>query len=102
MGVAAAEALDLRKCTVEFILEIFQIPTIVHDDVSKLPLPFERGLCGEQPAGSISRHATPQRALELLFGLAPHNHQHIVVAIGSGLHEKCCFDHGNGYAVQRT
>ena len=102
MAVTAAAALDFRIRAIDLILEIFQVPTIVHDNVSKLPLLVERKLCREKPSRSISRHAARQRALELLFGLAPHNHEHVVVAIRSGFHEECGFDHGCGLAAQGT
>ena len=100
MAASAAVALDFGIRAIDLIFEIFQVPAIVHNNVSELPLLVERKLCREKPSRSISWHATRQRALELLFGLAPHNHEHVVVAIGSGLHEECGFDHGNGLAAQ--
>ena len=100
MADSAAAALDFGIRAIDLILEIFQVPTIVHNNVSKLPLLFERKLCREQTSSSISRHAARQRALELLLGLAPHNYEHVVVAIGSSLHEEGRFDHGDGLAAQ--
>ena len=75
---AAAELENLRPGTVNLGLEFVEVAAIIHDHVGEPGLLIDGELCREKSSRAVLKDPAGDRAVELLFGLAPHHHEHVI------------------------